>query len=179
VLNLFTHVYPILTYRIIDICENNVTLDRPTPNYIGLSTYCFGRVLVYPPNMTTIYDSITPRPHWADDVINFESICDVDQFDVKVWNMNIPWTESPAGLRSTEYEDYTYFGSIDYIGSKEYFGYNSTSGQTDTSYVYYYNSFDEIVQVKPEEQKAIAIIHYTNQTIDFFYGEKFALEPYE
>ena len=170
--------FPILTYRIIDICENNVTLDRPTPNYIGLSTYCFGRVLVYPPNMTTIYDSITPRPHWADDVINFESICDVDQFDVKVWNMNIPWTESPAGLRSTEYEDYTYFGSIDYIGSKEYFGYNSTSGQTDTSYVYYYNSFDEIVQVKPEEQKAIAIIHYTNQTIDFFYGEKFALEPY-
>lgn len=170
--------FPILTYRIIDICEDNVTLDRPTPNYVGLSTYCFGRVLVYPPNMTTIYDSITPRPHWADDVINFESICDIDQFDVKVWNMNIPWTESPAGLRSTEYEDYTYFGSIDYIGSKEYFGYNSTSGQTDTSYTYYYNSFDEIVQVKPEEQKAIAIIHYTNQTIDFFYGEKFALEPY-
>jgi hypothetical protein len=92
--------------------------------------------------------------------------------------MNIPWTESPAGLRSTEFEDYTYFGSIDYIGSKEYFGYNSESGQTDTSYTYYYNSFDEIVQVKPEEQKAIAIIHYTNQTIDFFYGEKFALEPY-
>ena len=170
--------FPILTYRIVDICDNNVTLDRPTPNYVGLSTYCFGRVLVYPPNMTTIYDSITPRPHWADDVINFESICDIDQFDVKVWNMNIPWTESPAGLRSTEYEDYTYFGSIDYIGSKEYFGYNSTSGQTDTSYTYYYNSFDEIVQVKPEEQKAIAIIHYTNQTIDFFYGEKFALEPY-
>ena len=170
--------FPILTYRIVDVCEDNVTLDRPTPNYVGLSTYCFGRVLVYPPNMTTIYDSITPRPHWADDVINFESICDIDQFDVKVWNMNIPWTESPAGLRSTEYEDYTYFGSIDYIGSKEYFGYNSTSGQTDTSYTYYYNSFDEIVQVKPEEQKAIAIIHYTNQTIDFFYGEKFALEPY-
>jgi hypothetical protein len=171
--------FPILTYRIIDICEDNVTLDRPTPNYVGLSTFCFGRVLVYPPNMTTIYDSITPRPHWADDVINYESICDIDQFDVKVWNMNIPWTESPAGLRSTEFEDYTYFGSIDYIGSKEYFGYNSTSGQTDTSYTYYYNSFDEIVQVKPEEQKAIAIIHYTNQTIDFFYGEKFALEPYD
>jgi hypothetical protein len=171
--------FPILTYRIIDICEDNVTLDRPTPNYVGLSTFCFGRVLVYPPNMTTIYDSITPRPHWADDVINYESICDIDQFDVKIWNMNIPWTESPAGLRSTEFEDYTYFGSIDYIGSKEYFGYNSTSGQTDTSYTYYYNSFDEIVQVKPEEQKAIAIIHYTNQTIDFFYGEKFALEPYD
>lgn len=45
--------------------------------------------------------------------------------------------------------------------------------------VYYYNSFSEQIQVLPKEQKAIAIIHYTNQTIDFFYGEKFALEPYD
>jgi hypothetical protein len=102
--------------------------------------------------------------------------------------MNIPWTESPAGLLSTQFEDYTYFGSVNYIGSKEYFGYNSSSGQTfyvnstlsaETTDTYYYNSFDEVVKVEPEEQKAIAIIHYTNQTIDFFYGEKFALEPYD
>jgi hypothetical protein len=92
--------------------------------------------------------------------------------------MNIPWTENPAGLISNLYEDYTKFGSVDYIGTKEYFGYNSSKGQTDTSMTYYNNSFGEIVQVKPEEQKAIAIIHYTNQTIDFFYGEKFALQPY-
>jgi hypothetical protein len=92
--------------------------------------------------------------------------------------MNIPWTENPAGLIPNTYEDYTKFGSVNYIGSKEYFGYNSSSGQTDTDMTYYYNSFGELVQVKPEEQKAIAIIHYTNQTIDFFYGEKFALEPY-
>jgi hypothetical protein len=138
--------------------------------------------------MTELYDSITPSPHWDNDVINYETICDVDQFDVKIWNMNIPWTESPAGLLSTQFEDYTYFGSVNYIGSKEYFGYNSSSGQTfyvnstlsaETTDTYYYNSFDEIVKVEPEEQKAIAIIHYTNQTIDFFYGEKFALEPYD
>jgi hypothetical protein len=138
--------------------------------------------------MTELYDSITPSPHWDNDVINYETICDVDQFDVKIWNMNIPWTESPAGLRSTQFEDYTYFGSVNYIGSKEYFGYNSNSGQTfyvnstlsaETTDTYYYNSFDEVVKVEPEEQKAIAIIHYTNQTIDFFYGEKFALEPYD
>jgi hypothetical protein len=171
--------FPILTYRIVDICENNVTLDRPTPNYVGLSSNCFGRVLVYPPNMTTLYDSITPRPHWADDVINFESICDIDQFDVKVWNMNIPWSENPAGLDDTLYNDYTKFGSIQYMGSKEYFGYMSSSGQTDTDSVYFYNSFDEQVVVTPKEQKTIAIIHYTNQTVDFFYGEKFAMEPYD
>jgi len=170
--------YPILTYKIVAVCENEITLDRNTPNYSNLLFDCYARAIVYPPNMTTLYDSITPRPHWSDDVINFESVCDIDQFDVKVWNMNIPWTENPAGLRPTTYEGYDKFGSIDYIGTKEYFGYNSSSGQTDTNYVYYYNSFDEIVEVKPEEQKAIAIIHYTNQTIDFFYGEKFALQPY-
>jgi hypothetical protein len=170
--------YPILTYKIVAVCGNEITLDRNTPDYSGLVFDCYARTIIYPPKMTSLYDSITPRPHWSDDVINFESVCDIDQFDVKVWNMNIPWTENPAGLISTVYEGYDKFGSVDYIGTKEYFGYNSSSGQTDTDYVYYYNSFDEIVQVKPEEQKAIAIIHYTNQTIDFFYGEKFALQPY-
>jgi hypothetical protein len=180
--------YPILTYRIIAVCENKITLDRTTPNFGLLSNECCFRALIYPKTMTELYDSITPSPHWDNDVINYETICDVDQFDVKIWNMNIPWTESPAGLLSTQFEDYTYFGSVNYIGSKEYFGYNSSSGQTfyvnstlsaETTDTYYYNSFDEIVKVEPEEQKAIAIIHYTNQTIDFFYGEKFALEPYD
>jgi hypothetical protein len=180
--------YPILTYRIIAVCENKITLDRTTPNFGLISNECCFRGLVYPKTMTELYDSITPSPHWDNDVINYETICDVDQFDVKIWNMNIPWTESPAGLRSTQFEDYTYFGSVNYIGSKEYFGYNSNLGQTfyvnstlsaETTDTYYYNSFDEVVKVEPEEQKAIAIIHYTNQTIDFFYGEKFALEPYD
>jgi hypothetical protein len=129
--------------------------------------------------MTTLYDSITPAPHWSTDVINFETVCDIDEFDVKIWNMNIPWSESPAGLYPSVYEGYEYFGSIDYLGTKEYFGYASSLGQKDTSSVNYYNSFDEKIIVQPEEQKAIAIIHYTNQTIDFFYGEKFALEPYD
>lgn len=181
--------YQILTYRIIDICENTITLDRNTPDFCGtVITHCYARTLIYPPNMTSIYDSITPSPHWGEQVIDFESICDTDQFDVKIWNMNIPWTENPAGMIPTKYEGYQYFGSVDYIGSKEYFGYNSNSGQTffinntlsaETTDTFYYNSLGEIVKVQPEEQKAIAIIHYTNQTIDFFYGEKFALEPYD
>lgn len=171
--------YLILTYRIIDVCENLITLDRNTPDYCEISPDCCARVLVYPPNMTTQYDSYTPRPHWANNVIDFESVCDLDQFNVKIWNMNIPWTENPAGLIPTQYKGYQDFGSINYIGSKEYFGYNSSSGQTSTDPVYYFNSFGEKIIVTPEEQKAIAIVHYTNQTIDFFYGEKFALEPYD
>ena len=170
--------YPTLTYRIINVCQDKLTLDRTTPDYTNLSVDCVARALIYPPKMVPLYDSFTPEPHWSQSVIDFESVCDTDQFDVKIWNMNIPWTENPAGLISTQFDDYTKFGSIDYIGQKEYLGY-TTSAQTSSDDVYYYNSFGEKKVVTPEEQKAIAIIHYTNQTIDFFYGEKFAMQPYD
>ena len=170
--------YTILTYKIIDICGTQITLDRPTPDFSMFDDCCYARTIVYPPTMTSLYDSVTPTPHWKDDVINFESVCDTDQFDVKVWNMNIPWSEDPAGTFVGTLFDYTHFGSTSYIGAKEYFGYMSDSGQTDTSLVFYYNSFGDVIKVEPKEQKAIAIIHYTNQSIDFFYGEKFALEPF-
>jgi len=170
--------FSILTYRIISVCNNKLTLDRPTPDFTNLASDCVARTLIYPPQMVPLYDSFTPEPHWAQSVIDFESVCDTDQFDVKIWNMNIPWTESPAGLISNQFQDYTNFGSINYIGQKEYFGY-TTSAQTSTDDVYYYNSFGEKQVVTPQDQKAIAIIHYTNQTIDFFYGEKFALQPYD
>ena len=169
--------YPILTYKIVDVCLNVVTLDRPTPDYGVYTSNCYARTLIYPPNMTEIYDSVTPINHFNTNVINFESICYYDEFDVKIWNMNIPWSENPAGLNESIYKNYTYFGSTEYLGTKEYLGYASNSGQTDTDSVYFYNSFDEKIVVTPEEQKAIAIIHYTNNTIDYFYGEKFALEP--
>jgi hypothetical protein len=187
VINTFVNVnscHNILTYKIVDICLNVITLDRVTPNYTYITSACtYVRTLVYPPNMTSLYDSITPTQHWNTDVINFESICDTDQFDVKVWNMNIPWSENPAGLIPTISQDYTHFNSKSYIGTKEYLGYMSSSGQTFVDKdmnvedsVYYYNSFNKKIVVTPEEQKSIAIIHYTNNTIDFFYGEKFALE---
>ena len=170
--------FPILTYRIVAVCENVLTLDRTTPDLLELSSQCVARAIIYPPQMVPLYDSFTPEPHWSQSVIDFESVCDTDQFDVKIWNMNSPWTESPAGLISNQFDNYTKFGSIEYIGSKEYFGY-TTSAQTSTDDVYFYNSFGEKQVVTPINQKAISIIHYTNQTIDFFYGEKFAMQPYD
>ena len=188
--NTFVNVsscHNILTYRIVDICLNVVTLDRNTPDYTYVTSGCsYARTLVYPPSMTDLYDSTTPLNHWSTDVINFESVCSTDEFDVKVWNMNIPWSENPAGLIDTTYQGYPYFGSSSYIGTKEYLGYMSNSGQTFVNMdgvvedsVYYYDTFNNINVVTPKEQKSIAIIHYTNQTIDLFYGEKFALEPYD
>ena len=127
--------------------------------------------------MTNLYDSLTPLNHFNTNVINFESLCNDDELNVKIWNMNIPWSEDLAGLDDGIYKGFSDFGSVEYMGTKEYLGYQSNSGQTDTDSVYYYNSFYEKIVVSPEEQKAIAVIHYTNQTIDFYYGEKFALQP--
>jgi hypothetical protein len=182
--------FPILTYKIQTInpvststteSSYSITLDRTVPNYTSLAqSGQNARVLVYPSGMTQLYDSITPAPYWQTDTLNFEAPCDVsNRENTLIWNMNIPWTESPAGLFSNQYEDYTKFGSVSYIGTKEYLGYNEPSGQTDTSQVFYYNSFDEKIVVRPQDQKAIAIIHYTNQDIDHIYGEKFSTQPFD
>jgi len=158
-----------------------LTLDRATPTYTGLTPMSYyGRCYIYPSGMTQLYDSITPAPYWQTDTLNFESPCDVrNRENTVVWNMNIPWSENPAGLWSSTYEGFQNFGSVTYIGTKEYLGYQEPSGQTDTGQVYYYNSFDNKITVKPQDQKAIAIIHYTNQDIDNVYGEKFSTVPFD
>jgi len=181
---------PVLTYKIQGISPSTgttgttgytLTLDRAVPNYTNITgggELC--RALIYPPSMVPFYDSVTPKPYWQPDTLNFESPCDVvNRENTLVWNMNIPWSVSPAGVFSSTYENYTKYGSVSYIGTKEYLGYQEPSGQTDTSRVYYYNSFDEQIVVRPEAQKAIAIIHYTNQDIDNVYGEKFSTVPYD
>jgi hypothetical protein len=182
--------FPVLTYKIQDLnpitgttgtTSWELTLDRSVPNYTGYTLPGeMGRVLIYPSGMTVIYDTITPAPYWEADAFNFESPCDISQREnTPIWNMNIPWTENPAGLYSNTYEGYNQYGSVNYIGTKEYLGYNQSSGQTDTSRVTYFNSYDEEVVVTPPNQKAIAIIHYTNQDIDNIYGEKFATTPFD
>jgi hypothetical protein len=176
---------PILSYKIQSLTSGstfyNLTLDRPVPNLTGKTTGGqFARVHIYPSGMTQLYDTVTPQSYWQIDTLNFESPCDViDRENTLIWNMNIPWTENPAGLFTNTYEGYEKFGSISYNGTKEYLGYNENSGQTDTGEVYYLNSFDEKISLSPSDQKAIAIIHYTNQDIDFVYGEKFATIPFD
>jgi len=178
---------PILTYKVINITGDTSTnsgtvtieVDRQLPQLNSMGYTGNGRVVFYPSGMTELYDSYTPSFYWESDAIDFESNCDVSNTDVKVWNMNIPWTESPAGVASVNYKDYTTYPSRKYIGTKEYLGYNSNTGQTDTSSTYYYNSFADKINLSPSNQKSIAIVHYTNQAIDNYYGEKFAMQPYD
>ena len=175
---------PILTYKIQAVTATSVTaytitVDRALPNFVTQSCLGDARALIYPSGMTPFYDAITPASYFSGACSSADT--------VNVWNMNIPWSESPAGVIPTINEDYTYYGSVNYLGTKEYLGYQTTSGQYFMNYsgitantdTYYYNSYDEIIPVSPEEQKAIAIVHYTNQNVNNYYGEKFAFEPYD
>jgi hypothetical protein len=193
------NTYPILTYRIQSMSPSTgttgttgytLTLDRTVPDYRNIAPAgSYASVLIYPSKMTQLYDTITPAPYWDDDTINFESPCDISKREnTVIWNMNIPWSVSPAGVFSSGYEGYNQYGSVSYIGTKEYLGYQEITGQTfwvsstspsQTTDTYYYNSFDERINVQPYEQKTIGIVHYTNQDIDNVYGEKFATTPFD
>jgi len=178
--------FPILTYKISASTESSgnytVGLDRSLPIYSAKTSVSdIARCIIYPSGMTALYDSVTPMPNWSGDVFNYETICDTSAtIDTRIWNMNIPWSETVAGVNTNNYEDYTKYGSQSYLGTKEYL--YSNSGQTiadEDGLVYYYDSKLNKIVVESKKQKAIAIIHYTNQSIDNVYGEKFAMTPYD
>lgn len=178
--------FPILFYQVVAITGSTtattgtltVEVDRTIPDFDSMGISGNARVYFFPSAMQPFYDAFTPSYYWPTDAFNFESNCDVSSDFVKIWNMNIPWTESPAGYAYPDL-DYNYFQSTGYCGTKEYLGYNSNAGQTDTSSTYYYNTFAEQVNLSPSNQKAIAVIHYTNHDIDNYYGEKFATEIFD
>jgi len=169
---------PMFVYRVQSASTGNVVVDRTLPNYTAF-TCSSSRMLNYPSTFTPFYDSETPSYYWSTDAINFETPCDISQDYPKVWNMSIVWSENFAGYINGFNNSYENYQTVGYLGTKEYFGYQTSSGQSVNTGTSYYNSFSEKITVDPEMQRAIAIVHYTNQSIDNFYGEKFATEPYD
>ena len=175
---------PVLFYKIQSVTGSGlgpytVTLDRNIPDFDAMGCSGNARVCIYPSGMTPFYYDEVPTSYFCNDCASGAT--------TNIWNMNIPWSESPAGVFSTINEDYTKYGSVDYLGTKEYLGYQSNSGQVFENFSgitaqtdsFYYNSYDERIDVLPSEQKAIAIVHYTNEDVVNYYGEKFAVEPYD
>jgi hypothetical protein len=167
---------PVLFYNVVFFGGNILSLDRPLPNFDNSGILGYARFFFYYGDVSQ-YDLPTPMTYFTDSVINYESICYPTDGFVRVWNLNIPWSESPAGSNVSNLT-YQEFDSVDYLGTKEYYGYSST-GQTDTSGTWYYNSYGERIDVVPVDQKVIGIVHYTNNTIINWYGEKFACEVYD
>jgi hypothetical protein len=156
-----------LIYKIISISGNVITLDRKTPDLSSLSGFVqiVGNKceIEFP-----ISSEISP-------VCSPTSIDPMDQHNP--WTLNVVWDEKPIGADvqgTTTDENLSGYTSNIYLSSKEFFGYNSTgqtfqnlTGGTITGFsstnvsTGFKNSFGELIEVTPQEQRCVAIIHYS------------------
>lgn len=144
-----------LVYRILSVSGNTLTLDRSLPNLSGLTG-----------NVEVVCNKCL-LPELTDDT----------QLDP--WTMNIVWDKSIIGTTSDD-ESLTGYTSNIYQSTKQFLGYTTSSGQTfvsaqglsSTGFTITGTSFansmstgstdgDDIIMVTPEDQRTIAIIHYS------------------
>lgn len=70
------------------------------------------------------------------------------------WTLSTVWDKDPIGLANS-------YTTNAYVGVKNLLGYSSSSGQTYNTGTTIYDTTGTAVTISPEEQKAIAILHYT------------------
>jgi hypothetical protein len=70
------------------------------------------------------------------------------------WTLSTVWDKNPIGLANS-------YTTNAYVGVKNLLGYSSSSGQTYNTGTTIYDTTGTAVSISPEEQKAIAILHYT------------------
>lgn len=156
-----------LIFKVVSVNENVLTLDRKTPDLSSLTgnvQIVGNKCEIEYPNSSEISPLCSPSP-----------LDPMDQHNP--WTMNVVWDEKPIGAdvqgTATD-ENLSGYTSNVYLSSKEFFGYNSTgqtfqnlTGGTITGFsstnvsTGFKNSFDELVEVLPQEQRCIAIIHYS------------------
>lgn len=152
-----------LIYRIESISGNTLNLDRPTPNFTGLTgninVICNKCELEYP---NEVLGECLPSP--------------IDSMDQQnAWTLNVVWGQKPTGadVNGTN-EGLSGYTSNRFVSTKEFLGYTSTgqtfenlTGGTITPFssknigTGFLNSFNELVEVSPKEQRCVAIIHYS------------------
>jgi hypothetical protein len=148
-----------LVYKVLNISGNTLNLDRPLPNLSSLSG--FAQVVCNSceqefPITTTISSACSPND------------IDITQ-QLNSWTMDIVWDEKIIGtdVGDTD-ESLTGYSGNRFVSTKELLGYSST-GQTFTNMTggtleyptSYKNTLGEQILVKPEEQRCIAVIHYS------------------
>lgn len=131
------------------------TLDRPLPNVSGLTGYA-----------NVICNKCDNEFSTASDIDNCVPQLPDNEAQHNPWTLNVVWGKKPIGIKATDSgsnatRDLTGYTSNKYIGVKEYLGYGTSSGQTYNTGTTYNNSYGESITLLPEEQKAIAIVHYS------------------
>jgi len=148
-----------LVYKVLSISGNTLNLDRALPNLSSLSGYaqvvCNSCEQEYPITATTA------------------SVCSPNDIDttqqLNSWTLNIVWDKKLIGTDVGPLDETLsgYTGNR-YVSVKELLGYTST-GQTFTNMTggtvdyptSYKNTLGEQILVKPNEQRCIAVIHYS------------------
>ena len=146
-----------LVYKITNVSPTELTFDRPMPNLSAESGYaqvvCNKCSLEHPevPTGSTVCSPI--------------QVDNLDQHDP--WTLETIWTQKPAGLDASD-EALSGYTGTQFASLKEYLGYTSTgqtftnlTGGTISNPTSYTNSFGEKIDVKPEDQRCIAVIHYS------------------
>jgi len=77
------------------------------------------------------------------------------------WTVDVVWDENPIGLNTT-LSGYT---SNKYTGVKNFLGYTKSSGQTYNTGTTIYDTMGSPVTISPENQKTIAILHYSQSGV--------------
>jgi hypothetical protein len=156
-------------YKVTNKSGNVLTLDRNLPNLTG-SLSLTGTVIS---NECELEYSIESE---------IASVCLPTPIDpsqqLNSWTLNTIWTQQPIGGTTSD-ETLSGYTSNVFVSTKERLGYTST-GQTfvpfsglstssisipdftnenyGTSFV---NSYDEVIELLPSEQRCVAIIHYS------------------
>ena len=132
--------------------QTTLTLDRNTPDLSSFNGYaqiiCNKCKIEHPLSGTTA------------DVCVSNQVDPSEQHDP--WTLNVVWQEKPIGsdVNGTD-ENVSGFTSSKHISTMEYLGYGKSDGQVTNDRTSYLNSYGEEINLSPEEQKCIAVIHYS------------------
>lgn len=145
-----------LIYKIIGITGNTLEMDRNIPDLSSLTGY--GQIVSNKCELEYPNGDVNCIPTPIDPIHQHNA-----------WTLDVVWDKKPIGVNvlgdDNSLSGYT---SNKHVSTKEFLGYTST-GQTFTDILgigitnptSYKNSFDEIINVLPEEQRCVAIIHYS------------------
>ena len=148
-----------LIYKIMNISGNTITVDRNLPNFFG----CNGNAQVICNSCENEYPTDIIDPNCIPPDIETSQ-------QLNPWTLNVVWDKKPIGFDTPSAdENLTGFTSNKFVSTKQFLGYTTSSGQTwvnisgstITGVTSYHDSYNEKVIVTPEEQRCVAIIHYS------------------
>ena len=139
-----------LIYKVLSISGDTLTLDRNVPNLTGLTG-----------NVQVVCNK------FSDETSSGNLLYPIDYTEqLNSWRLNTVWTDTPIG-GTTDDESLSEYASNRYASIKNLLGYTN-SGQTFTNLAgiaitgtTFKNSFDELIEVSPSEQRCVAILHYS------------------